>query len=371
MAEKPVAIADRLFREVMVPLVVGGELRPGRPIGGKNALSLAPFSDVVDKELLAHAELGRVRVARRLAPVDRLEAPSGAEWALAAVLHDLVQCAHPELTGVFRGKAPSRLLQIATLTADRVAGPTSVGEALSRHTWFSRALEITRTDTQVSFWVGKRTFLGQEPPGRLLAWPELRRVHVDKNPRPLLELPGAGGHVDPSLFASGVSTWLRKTPLTDFATCERSSPPFAWSQETLVLVSTRAGRTLALRALDALARLDVETALGRATKPLLAARATQALAIVTTLLGERALALAVQRAERRAPEPESAVAGGTAQTREEDAFVARAVGAYGATLLLAANKAALAPDLATAAMGQLAPWTKTPPAETAKALLGG
>ena len=37
MAEKLVAISDRLFRDFMAPLVLGGEMRPARPIGGKNA----------------------------------------------------------------------------------------------------------------------------------------------------------------------------------------------------------------------------------------------------------------------------------------------------------------------------------------------
>src|SRR5438105_4549660 len=200
MAEKPVSIADRLFRLFMAPLVLGGELRPGRPIGGKNAALLAPFSDTLDKELLSHVDLARIRVARRLAPVDQVAPPTGAEWALAACLHDVVQTTHPELTGMFRGRAPAKLLEVAQATSDLVPTPATVGEALERHTWFSRVLDITRTDTSVSFWVGKRTYLGVDPPGRLLAWPELRRVHIDKVPRPLAELPGAGGHVAADLL---------------------------------------------------------------------------------------------------------------------------------------------------------------------------
>ncbi len=360
MAEKAVAIADRLFRDMLAPLVLGGELRPGRPIGGKNALALGPFSDVLDQELLSQVNLARVRVARRLLPVDRLEAPTPAEWALAAMLHDIVQCAHPELSGVFRGRAPLRLLQIVSLTAERVPAPQNVGEAVSRHTWFSRALEITRTDSTVSFWVGKRQFLGQEPPGRLLAWPELRRVHVEKTPRALVDLPSAGGHVAATEFEAGVSAWIRKSPLTDLATCARTSPKFEWSRETLAFVSTRAGRTLALRALEDLVPLDVETALGRATKTLISSRAQSALAIATALLGERALAAAVERAEKSTPETE---------TPPEDAVVARAVGAFGATQILAANENVLKPDLARAVRWQLEPWTRTPTAQTTKALL--
>lgn len=360
MAEKPVAIADRLFRDFLAPLVLGGELRPGRPIGGKNALLLGPFSDVIDKEHLAHVDLARIGLARHVAPIDRLEPPTPAEWALAAGLHDLVQSAHPELSGVFRGRAPARLVQVVTLLAERIAAPATVGEALSRHTWFARALEITRTDTSVSFWVGKRAFLGKDPPARLLAWPELRRVHIDKTPRPLVELPAAGGHIAAPEFEAGVTAWLRKTPLTDLATCGRHAPAFAWSPETLAFASARAGRTLALRALGDVAQLDVETALGRATRMLLAARATAALTVVCALLGEWALANAIDRAEHATPETEPPA---------EDALVARAVGAYGATQILAATTGTLRPDIARAVRWQLQPWVQSPPGQVTKALL--
>ncbi|HEY2368106.1 MAG TPA: hypothetical protein VGH87_17025, partial [Polyangiaceae bacterium] len=131
----------------MAPLVLGGELRPGRPIGGKNALALAPFSDVIDKELLSHVDLARLRVARHLAPLDQVVPPTGAEWALAACLHDIVQTTHPDLAGVFLGRAPAKLLEVAQATAELVPPPATVGEALERHTWFSRVLDITRTDT--------------------------------------------------------------------------------------------------------------------------------------------------------------------------------------------------------------------------------
>ncbi len=360
MAEKLVAIADRLFRDFLAPLVLGGELRPGRPIGSKNALGLGPFSDVVDKELLGHVELARIRIARQLAPIDRLEAPTAAEWALGAALHDLVQSAHPELTGVFRGRAPSKLLELVGLTANDVGTPVNVGEALSRHTWFSRVLEITRIDTNVSFWVGKRSYLGIDPPSRLLAWPELRRVHIDKTPRTLVDLPTSGGHVASQEFETAMTAWLKKTPITDLATCARHAPAFAWSAETLGLISSRGGRTLALRALDGVIALDVETALGRATKQLIAARASAPLAVVVALLGERALAAAVDRAERSTPETEAPA---------EDSQIARAVGAYGAVQLLAANAGTLRPELEHAVERQLSPYMQTPAAQTTKALL--
>jgi hypothetical protein len=185
-------------------------------------------------------------------------------------------------------------------------------------------------------------------------------VHIDKTPRPLVELPAAGGHIAAPEFEAGVTAWLRKTPLTDLATCGRHAPAFAWSPETLAFASARAGRTLALRALGDVAQLDVETALGRATRMLLAARATAALTVVCALLGEWALANAIDRAEHATPETEPPA---------EDALVARAVGAYGATQILAATTGTLRPDIARAVRWQLQPWVQSPPGQVTKALL--
>ena len=176
---------------------------------------------------------------------------------------------------------------------------SNVREALGRHTWFSRLLEITRTDTKVSWWVGSQTFLGTEPPARLQAWPELRRVHVDRTPQKLLDLPAAGGQVSPDRFAASLARFLRATPLTDVATCVRPSLPFEWS--------------------------DVDVALGRATRALALRKATQARTVAVAFLGERALASA----------QEVVLRGGTvAETTVEEALFARAVGAYGARMLL-------------------------------------
>lgn len=329
MAEDLGHRAERLFEHFMAPLVLGGELRPGRPIGGKAALELGIERTTTHVDLASHVQLARIRVARQLAPIDHLEGPDAEEWALAAVLHDLVQAAHPDWRGLLRSSSgPSRLLRIAELTLDRVGPVSNVREALGRHTWFSRLLEITRTDTKVSWWVGSQTFLGTEPPSRLSAWPELRRVHVDRTPQRLLDLPGAGGQVPAERYAASLARFLRATPLTDMATCARPSLPFEWSGPTVAFVAMRGGRTLALRALAHAHPTDVDVALGRATRAVALGRATQALAIAVAFLGERALASAqdvVLRGES------------VAETTSEEALFARSVGAYGARLLLDAN----------------------------------
>ena len=215
--EDPQALCERLFTSFLAPLVLGGVMRPTKAFGGKNALA-------------------RVRLARKLAPIDRFEpAPTGEEWALAATLHDLVQATHPGFNAVFRRSGPTRILSVIEKTIERIAPPRTVGEALSRHTWLSRMFELARTDVVVSWWTGSETFLGEEPPRRLTAWPEFRRVQQTRTPRPLMDLPTSGGSVDPMRFSSVVESILSRTPLTDLATIERTSPLFTWRHDTLGL----------------------------------------------------------------------------------------------------------------------------------------
>src|SRR5262245_20596200 len=108
--DDPQELCDRIFTTFLAPLVLGGTTIPGKPIGGKNALSIGdrPPSDA---STLSHVDLARVRIARRIAPVDRFEqAPTAAEWVIAAVLHDLVQSTHPGFDAVFRRSGPKRIL---------------------------------------------------------------------------------------------------------------------------------------------------------------------------------------------------------------------------------------------------------------------
>jgi len=357
------ATADRLFLRFMAPLVVGGEMQPGRPIGGKAALALATKAAVTDIDRFAHVQLARVRAARKLAPIDRVAAPTAHEWALAAALHDLVQSTHPGLSGLLRAKAPGKLLTMIGLTLDRVPPPSTPGEALSRHTWFSRLFEIARTDTVVSWWVGSRTFLGTTPPSRLMAWPELRRVRVERAAKPLTDLPLAGATLDRAHFGRVLDQFLTRTPLTDLASAHRSDPPFAWSAESLTLIATRAGRTLASRALRAAPEEAVSTALGRATRQLLVARAWRHAKVALTLLGEIILAMAqeaVAADDRGSP---------LAKRSTDEAAFAHAVGAFVARREIALHGGAFDEGTRRALLTLLAPLAESPAGRDVAGLL--
>src|SRR5436190_22733668 len=98
---KPGALAEILLADFIAPLVLGGEMKPARPIGAQLAMAL--FEDgehlAVDAEKLSLVQMARIRVARKLVAIDRIDGIRGAEWALGAVLHDIVQSAHPDLSG--------------------------------------------------------------------------------------------------------------------------------------------------------------------------------------------------------------------------------------------------------------------------------
>ncbi len=302
-------VAQQLFEGVMAPLVLGGPVRPGHAIGARVALALGEGERTgIDPDLEADVQLARVRRARRLAPIDALATATRAEWALAAAFHDLLQAANPTFDAALRRSSAVRILELAREAIERIPEPANVLEALSRHTWLGRVLDVARTDTTVSWWTGSRTYLGAEPPRRLQLWPELRRVHVMALPHALLELEPLA--VDRARLTDAVARLLTRTPLTELATCTRAAPPFVWGEATLALVATRPGRTLTLRALAPLPPGAVDEALGRATRALLATRRASA-APAVTLLAERALARAeghAGRTEAGPPAPDASFA---------------------------------------------------------------
>lgn len=358
------SVAERLFVDFLAPLVLGGALRPGKPVGGKTALSLGDGRSPGDVDLLSRCELARVRVARKIAPVDMFQpAPTGAEWALGAVLHDLVQSTHPGFHTALRRRGPKRILDVAAKTLARVPPPTSLGEALSRHTWFSRMFALTRIDVELRWWTGAERFLGAEPPARLQLWPELRRVRQTRTPRELMDLPTSGAVVDQLAFAAVIGAFLTKTPLTDLATMDRASPTFAWTHESLALVATQGGRTVANRALRLLPHASVDAALGRATRRLFADKAVRALLVASDLLRDRALMAAAARVASGEPEPISP------GSEESDASFAIGAGALAASHFIAQTGGGFNEADRRAILAVLAPAAGSAAAKEVRALL--
>ena len=60
-------IANRLYEGFLAPLVIGGEMTPGKPIGGRAALAMGRERVLANPELASHVQLGRNRAARVVA----------------------------------------------------------------------------------------------------------------------------------------------------------------------------------------------------------------------------------------------------------------------------------------------------------------
>lgn len=362
----PGTVQDVLFAQFLAPLVLGGPMTLHKAIGGATALAMEGERPFADPELGSHVQLARVRVARLLAPIDRFEGLTAHEWALAAVLNDLVVSTHPGFDAMLRRSAPAKLLAVLDATLERIPSPSSVGESLARHTLFSRVLEVTRTDVTVAWWTGKQTFLGAEPPARLKAWPELRRVEETRLPHNLVELPGSGGVVAGPAFLGTLNKFLERTPLTDLATLDRKEPAFQWSPGSLGLVASRGGRTLALRAMALRPLAATDDALGAATRRLAEGRQWQGLSAALDLLGERILARVVQAMGR----------GGDATPLATDkdgspAGFTRSVGAYAARRLIATSGAGLDSAGRQRVLTLLGPAAESGAARTLAELLAG
>ncbi len=253
---------------VVAALVLGGPFPAARPFGSRLALRVGEGRDFVDDDVRSRVKIVRLRRARALAPVDSVPDVDAKGWALACALNDLVQATNPDLSSVFSRERPQRVLRGVRETCAAVAPPKTLRDALGRHATFGGALALVRVDTTVSWWTGQARFRGESPPGRLLAWPGLRRVEVQRGSVATSEMGDEIAGVDPTEFLIALASWLACSPLTDIATLGRRAPAFRWSEGTLALVDSVLGRRLAIRALCRATRARVADVLGDARKAL-------------------------------------------------------------------------------------------------------
>jgi hypothetical protein len=242
-------VARALRCQVMAPLVLGGPIVALRPVGAAAAAAVAAAAAaLVRDEQATLIDVGRSRQARKLAPIDAVDAPGLAQWLMIVALQDLVQATHPKFAGAWRAGRAQKLLRGASAILDQVPAPSSAREALARHATFARLLELHRLDTHVSWWCGAADYLGRCPPPRLLWLRGLRRVSVQQSPTDLSHMAHGSG-LQTDAYLAGVAQLLALSPLTDLATVTRSQPSFVWTRAIAQLLATPAGIALALRAL--------------------------------------------------------------------------------------------------------------------------
>lgn len=205
--------ADKVERFVQLfaaPFLDGGECVVSDPLGvsGLEAVQhglrfSAAMDDVFERQLLSAALFTEV------VP----EAFDEDAATLLYAVHELYAACHPQAASFYaRAYLFCQAAEQAVLKLPRTYDP---GRLLTRHLIVRRALEATRTDVHLAWWTGKASFYGQEPPPRLLSWPGLRRVDVDRKTQPLWRLAMLDGDEETRVARLGLMTaLLNLSPLT-------------------------------------------------------------------------------------------------------------------------------------------------------------
>ena len=186
-------------------------------------------------------------------------------------------------------------------------------------------------------------------------------MNVEKTPRALMDLPVTATCLDEGAYGRALSAFLTRTPLTDLATASRPSPAFYWTAETLGLIASRTGRTLALGRFPS-RRPGRSTRARSCDAPSVQVQAWQAAMVALDLLGERALAEAesvASSSDKPLPRADS----------EGDASFARGAGALVARQMIATRGEAFSETERHRLLGLLELRASSPAAKETERLL--
>jgi hypothetical protein len=221
-------VAATFLSDFVLPLVRGGQLHVGRPLDEEDI-------DLLQAEVLSGTEEGlAIEQARQDRAADLWLYPVDTPLdevciGLSAGLHNLLFMSHPDARS-WRVKTSSRqrLERFTSRWLDQPA-PTSDHELVARHTLTANLFLLSRLDVHLSYWAGRRRYLGCQPPTRMLRWGRLRRVHQKTERVDWLE--SGLSSVQQELFRQ----LLAQTPLTDLLNPLRDYPPFDWLSVTCYL----------------------------------------------------------------------------------------------------------------------------------------
>ncbi len=170
--------AEQFIRRFASPLLLGGGAACGPYVGAGASKAWGAFP-------LAGVYPG---MRARAAGVDP-SPPGNPDVAVTAMLaagHDLLSTVHPDAPNLLGSAA--RVLRAHTQVLLDISWPDAMPQALARHAVMDAITSAVRTDTLVRWWTGSELFHGQEPPRRLLLWPDARRVRTERRRVPLYRL---------------------------------------------------------------------------------------------------------------------------------------------------------------------------------------
>jgi hypothetical protein len=209
------SILARFSRDFGVPFLLGKRCVIADPLG-KDGFAAVRHGLGVDVDLKDACEAQFVEAAL---VADVTPAPFDHDAAtLLAAVHDWFATTHPQASA-FYARAPSfaRAAAVEVAALPRAFEP---GRLLTRHLIVRRAFRTTRTDVHLKWWTGSASFFGEDPPRRLMQWPELRRVQQNRLTAPMWRLALAGDNEELRVARHGLLVaLLDASPLTRLMFC--------------------------------------------------------------------------------------------------------------------------------------------------------
>lgn len=214
-------LLDSFLGQYLLPLVQGGAVHVGPPLDTDGLADLITYVGLRDQTVLTIEAWLHQRAAELwlYAVQPRLTAEL---LNLAVASHNLLFMSHPSVGRLGLGRRG--LARVAAFTAGCLERPRprTDAELVARHALLGNLPRLSRTDVEIGFWIGRRSFVGQQPPERLLRWRQLRRVREQ-----VTEVTWIDSELT-ELQAPLARRLLLQTPLTDLLNPQRQAPPFSW-----------------------------------------------------------------------------------------------------------------------------------------------
>lgn len=241
---------SRFLETFLYPLASGGEVHVGAALDAEDLeklqLAFLPLELLQAQGEARHDGLGhRDVLTQELTAIEtHCQAEVAEMWPeplafhmdarlmeLAVAAYNLLFLSHPVGDGVRVG--PRGTERVETFTSQCIQGSLPMGpeDLLRRHALLGGLLDLKRTDVEVRFWAGSRTYRGMSPPKRLTRWARVRRVRQEERQIPWLST---------TLTSTQTNLMIRllgQTPLSDVLTPSRPTPPFRWKNVTPYLSS--------------------------------------------------------------------------------------------------------------------------------------
>ena len=212
---------DAFLGQFVLPLVGGGEVHVGQPLDADDLAELCDYLALRDEQVMGIEATCLQRAAELwLFPVQpRLDATA---LRLMVAAHNLLFLSHPVSAKWRVGQRGRGRIEGFIRRCLELPPPASDSALVERHIFVGHLVRLRRMDTKIRFWLGSYDFVGQQPPPRLLRFPQLRRVRESR-----WQVSWLGSELSEAQLEL-LNLLFYQSPLTDLLTPDREAPPFSW-----------------------------------------------------------------------------------------------------------------------------------------------